>query len=50
MYLKLFNMNVEINKETAELLIDAINSSHLPTKRSLRFFINILKTIENENV
>ncbi len=39
-------MKIEINKDTAELLIDAIETSHLPTKRSLVKFLKILKEIE----
>lgn len=38
---------IEISKDDAELLIDAINSANLPTKRSLGLiktkFENILK-------
>ena len=41
------NYIIKLSKEDIELLIDAINSSNLPTKRSLgpikREFENILK-------
>ena len=38
-------MIIEITNEEKELLIDAIKTSSLPTKRSL---INILKMLENK--
>ena len=39
-------MKIEIDKETADLLIEAITTSNLPVKRALINFMKILKNIK----
>ena len=39
-------MKIDIDKETADLLIQAITTSNLPVKRLLGPFVKLLKTIE----